>query len=79
MHVKGDGDTSLPLMINTDHIVSFHISKGGDVIVGLPMGGHLVTETYEQLQELVKEPELIEGLSIVDQVWPSCLKEPSKA
>lgn len=77
LNVKGENGTSLPVMINTDHIVSFHISKGGDVIVSLPMGGHLVSETYEQLQELLKEPELIEGLSIVDQVWPSCLKDPS--
>lgn len=77
LNVKGKDDTSLPMTISTDRIVCFAESPGGLVQVDSDRGAFLVVETYEEMRELVKEPELVEGLSIVDQVWPSCLKDPS--
>ncbi len=78
VHIKGPEDTSLPVQANIDQVRFVYIETDGSTVISYMGGGSLaVTESYEQMSELLKEPELIEGLSIVDQVWPSCLKDPS--
>lgn len=77
INAKGKDQTCLPLLLNTDHIGHVTMTPSGGAVVSFGAGQIEAVETFDQIKELLKEPELVEGLSIVDQVWPSCLKDPS--
>lgn len=77
MHIKGPGATELPVLVNLDHVTHALLTQQGTMKLITSMGEMEVSETYDKVAELIKEPELVEGVSLVDAVWPSCLKDPS--